>query len=143
MSGNPGWLKPLQRLMQNQHQLTMLNLLPRGLAVEVTPFPVGIRGSFHEPRWLKILNRFGVSSQSTQSRFQQEQTRQVLKELDRMKEGSQGGSLQAAHQVSCLWKLNFTIQGGQAMAAASGGRKEHLLGWKLLLVLDWTQTTPS
>ena len=60
MSGNPGWLKPLQRLMQNQHQLTMLNLLPRGLAVEVTPFPVGIRGSFHEPCWLKILDRIGI-----------------------------------------------------------------------------------
>ena len=50
------------------------NLLPRGWAVEVIPLTVGIRGSLHdsEPCWLEILDRFGISSLGTQSRFLQE-----------------------------------------------------------------------
>ena len=46
----------------------------------------GIRGSFYEPSWLKILDtgRFGISSQVTQSRFLQELTGQALEELDQM-----------------------------------------------------------
>ena len=62
----------------------MLTLLPPGWAVEAIPLTVGIRGSFLEPCWLEILNRFGISSQGPQSRFLQEITRQALEELDRM-----------------------------------------------------------
>ena len=62
----------------------MLTLLPRGWAVEVISLIVGMRGSFHEPCWLEILQRFGISSQGAQSRFLQELTRQALEELDRM-----------------------------------------------------------
>ena len=60
----------------------MLTLLPRGWAVEVIPLTVGIRGSFHEPCWLEIIHRFGISSQGPQSQFLQELTRQALEELD-------------------------------------------------------------
>ena len=60
----------------------MLNLLPQGWVVEIIPLTVGIQGSFHEPCWLKILNRFRISWQVTQPGFLQELTRQVLKELD-------------------------------------------------------------
>ena len=49
----------------------------------------------------------------------------------------------AAHQVRCLWKLTCTFKGGQAMSTAPGGRKEHLLRRKLLLLLDRTRTTHS
>ena len=59
----------------------MLNLLPRGWAVEVIPSPLG-HGSFQGPRLLKILDRFGISSQVTQSRFLQELTRLALEELE-------------------------------------------------------------
>ena len=54
-----------------------------GVAVEVTPLTAGTRGSFHEPRWLEILDRLGISAQGTQSRFLQELTRQAPEELDR------------------------------------------------------------
>ena len=62
----------------------MLTLLPQGCAVEFISLTVGIRGSFHEPCWLEILHRFGISSQGPQSRFLHELTRQALEELDRM-----------------------------------------------------------
>ena len=65
-------------------QARMLTMLPRGWEVEVILLTVGIviRGSFHEPCWLEILHRFGISSQRPQSRFLQELTRQALEELD-------------------------------------------------------------
>ena len=52
-------------------QERILNLLPLGWAVEVIPLTVRIRGSFHEPCWLKILDMFGISSLGSQSRFLQ------------------------------------------------------------------------
>jgi hypothetical protein len=62
----------------------MLNLLPQGWKVETVPLTVGIRGSIHEPSWLRILDRFGISARKDQEQFLLELTRQVLEELDRM-----------------------------------------------------------
>ena len=65
-------------------QERMLNLLPQGWKVETVPLTVGIRGSIHEPSWLRILDRFGISARKDQEQFLLELTRQVLEELDRM-----------------------------------------------------------
>ena len=62
----------------------MLNLLPRGWTVETVPLTVGIRGSIHEPSWLKILDRFGICMRADQEQILQDLTRQALEELDRM-----------------------------------------------------------
>lgn len=65
-------------------QERMLNLLPRGWTVETVPLTVGIRGSIHEPSWLKILDRFGICMRADQEQILQDLTRQALEELDRM-----------------------------------------------------------
>lgn len=62
----------------------MQGLLPTGWIVETAPLTVGIRGSLHEPAWIRLLDRFGVSTRDTQVRFLQGLTRQVLEELDKL-----------------------------------------------------------
>jgi hypothetical protein len=52
--------------------------------VETLPLTVGIRGSIHEPSWLKILDRFGISARADQEHFLQDLTRQALEELDQL-----------------------------------------------------------
>jgi hypothetical protein len=65
-------------------QRRMQDLLPRGWVVETEPLTIWIPGSFHGPTWRRILERFGVNSQTTQDRFFQDPTREALEELDRM-----------------------------------------------------------
>ena len=62
----------------------MQGLLPTGWIVETAPLTVGIRGSLHEPAWIRLLDRFGVSTRDTQVRFLQGLTQQVVEELDKL-----------------------------------------------------------
>ena len=67
-------------------QQRMQDLLPRGWVVDTVPLTAsaGIRRSLHEPIWRRILERFGMSSKTTQDLVFQDLTRQALEELDRM-----------------------------------------------------------
>lgn len=62
----------------------MQGLLPMGWTVETAPLTVGIRGSLYEPAWIRLLDRFGVSTRDAQVRFLQGLILQVLEELDKL-----------------------------------------------------------
>jgi len=62
----------------------MQGLLPGGWVVETVPLTIGIRGSICKPTWVRILDRLGINTISTQEHFLRDLTRQALEELDRM-----------------------------------------------------------
>jgi len=65
-------------------QERMQSLLPQGWMVITLPLTIGVRGSFDEPSWKLVLDRFGITSAQDQDKFMCTVTRQVLEELDLM-----------------------------------------------------------